>query len=125
MKHLPILIAEIAEEFDLKTALEFVQEFGGQRMFIPLTRNTNLKDKINDKLLDFLIYRYGGCYVDVPAWHAGSQKQRAIKIQTRLEEGASLNQIAKETGVTLRTVSNHRKKQKEEEPPPLIKLLEE
>lgn len=122
---LPELVIEITEEFDLKTALEFASEFGGQRIYIPITDNTKLKDRINSELLSFLIMRFGGTFLDIPAYQRGSLRERRILMDKLIAEGKSLNEITKATGACLSSVVKRRRKIREEETPPLLKIFDE
>ncbi len=117
MQKLPILLKEIAEETSLKSAMEFAMEFGGQRIHIPKPQNmekSKLFEKIPLEVMIMLCDRYAGETIEVPAWSARSLKARRARIIKLLKEGKSLNQIAKETGATIRTVSNIKKNLKQQ-----------
>lgn len=113
MERLPLIIQEIAEEFGLKTAYEFVREFGGEPLFVPKTTRTKKLAHIEEKLLQYLIYHYGGTVIEVPAWQPGSLRDRRVKIARMLAEGRSRREISKATGATIRSISYQKARMEE------------
>lgn len=108
--YLPMLLAEIAEEFSLKQALLLAAELGGQKIKLPLKPEKSvLAEKMDIHILRFLCERYGNTHVIIPL----GPNTKEIERKRYLEKIAleySNNQGAKIAGVHRETISRARKR---------------
>lgn len=113
--HLPGILAEIAELAGVYAAAAVAQAKGGARAYIPAPESLKPEHWLAvalglDKALEFAA-RYRGEIVEIPLgpW-AGNKAAVDAAIKRGIADGKSAPQIAREVGVTERTVTNHKRK---------------
>lgn len=109
-EYLPMLLAEVAEEFSLKQALLLAAELGGQKIKLPLNPEKSiLAEKMDIHILRFLCERYGNIHVIIPLGPNAKEIERKHYLE-QLSIEYSNNKAAKIAGVHRETISRARQR---------------
>ncbi len=106
---LPQILAEIADATSLGTALVIVHAYGGTRLYVPEhpKKGMALYDLIGADDALALAELFGGDRIDVPLFSYGRTAQLDRRIKEMALAGASRPDIARDLGITERTVYRH------------------
>ena len=111
---LPGILAEVAEVAGFPAALAFAARAGGTRVYIPAAVDADhwLVECLGRAAAEKLCARLGGGRYDVPVASHGAYARLRRSIARRVHEmdqaGKSAAEIARTTGITQRSVHNHR-----------------
>lgn len=124
---LPALLAEIAEVAGLQAAFTIAEKWGGGRLSIPakVTDDHPLAKAIGreaaDKLCEHFKVRRTGQYVEVPLGPAGFHGNAlGRRIRLAKQKGLSDDHIARDLGISRRTVLRHKKRDGTDDQPELL-----
>ncbi|MEN8723846.1 MAG: helix-turn-helix domain-containing protein [Alphaproteobacteria bacterium] len=106
---LPQVLAEIADLTDLGCALSICQAHGGTRLFCPLDPKPHhkLAQLVGLDHAQAIAKSFGGLYIDVPLFSAHKTRELNRSINVLATRGLTRADIARELGVTERTVYRH------------------
>lgn len=104
--YVPGLIREVMDTFGEAAACRLVQQFGGQRITIPLSvpPDSRLAKVLGSHLARWFVMRHGGNHVDIPLaarLRIAMRDSQAAKLR---QQGKSAAAIARELAVAERTV---------------------
>jgi len=110
---LPGVLAEIASVADSEAALRIAQVCGGGRAYFPMPRSLSddhwLVRCVGRDHAVAIAQLLGGCETEVPlGLAAGNRAEVWGNIQKYLEQGLSVDQVARLVGVSSRTVRRHK-----------------
>jgi len=108
---LPQVLFEVAERFDLATALKFADVYGGKRLYIPQQAGPEhpIAATFGAEILEWLVARWGGAALLVPLGPASSYTRRVAEIRRMLQAGEDSATIIRAVGCHERTLTRHRK----------------
>lgn len=104
---LPNLLREMAEDFDLATALRFAAAYGGRYLHLPAKPRADhsVARAFGEPVLAWLIARYGEVErIVVPMGPSAADSRLAATIRRLVAEGRTANDIAGRVGLHVRTV---------------------
>ncbi|MCB1473813.1 MAG: hypothetical protein KDJ68_13265 [Rhodobiaceae bacterium] len=106
----PKAFRDIVDVVGLKAALTLAKEQPGQRIYVP-TRPAKehwISKTIGADLAAKLAHRYGGTEIDIPLMASGNRAQRWAMVEKAIEDGHSVSEIIRLSGLSRRTVYRHK-----------------
>lgn len=110
---LPHLLRELADAFGMDVALAFARRFGGGTLHIPREAKPEhaIARAAGIEVLRFLVDRYASDRVVVPLGPTSLMRVQMRRADELIAKGASLLEVARETGLHVRTVSRIKARQ--------------
>lgn len=93
----------LALGIDRAGVLAICREYGGRRMFVAEAPE-KLANLIGEKAAALLIERYRGEILDIPSLVSLRAAERGQSIRNQHEKGASVNDLAREFGLSMRRI---------------------
>lgn len=102
-------IADVAGE---RAALLLGREKAGQQIYIPdrIPSGHWLSELVGEEAATAIAEKWGTQHMVIPAALNGDKRRRSATIASMIEKGYSNNEIVRLTGVSFRTVTNHRQR---------------
>ncbi len=115
LRHLPILLAELAAVAGIGRALQFAADFGGRRIKVPFHMGDDhpIVVSLGRVGADRLAELHAGDHVVVPKGPAGTMAEARRRLARALVDGASINGAATASGLHRRTAERMRRRIKD------------
>ncbi len=97
------IVSELVEVLGSQSTEALRAKFGGQELYVPrsMPSDHRLVDELGSEAANLLAQFYGGISISIPK--GNPRRQRAIKLLAEVKAGRlSLNEVASETGYTVR-----------------------
>jgi hypothetical protein len=115
LRHLPILLAELAAVAGICRALQFASDFGGRRIKVPFRMGDDhaIVVSLGRVGADRLAELHAGDHVVIPYGPTGSTAEARRRLAKALIGGASINGAVAASGLHHRTAQRMRKRIKD------------
>jgi hypothetical protein len=99
-------LKELKVTLDYKDLKCFLDEFGGQRIYVPqkIIEKHFLVERVGMTTMEKLIYKWGGEIVDVPTSYSFRTEDMRSRVFELKSVGKSNNEIVRQTGLSRRAI---------------------